>query len=629
MPLINLKTDLKSLKFGKDRPGGGSSQQPFISKTNIDDIKTEDLGRSGGPDFLLRGGLLTPIRAAEDASRLFQLFTKTNTGVLFTAKQNLLSRIGTDMDGGYPVFPIPTPGKILNGPLNQGIYTPLSTLAQVAGGWAGLHLDKQGLNPITGGPKYMNLVNPLGANKNIAGIGAKQFNRLVRLYDRNIATDSGPSATLFTYGGGPGSILGIGKTTIRTTKERTTFISTGKTGAIGYATFDQNQISNIGIMGDGDGINNNNGLFGGLGSTTLFPSDFRKALISDNTKSFISDSPDYTEKNIEKRVYRGGGNPGKRGVDRSNYTIGRPDLSKGVDTLNSLYLYRSENVTNDERKNDLVKFRIATIDNDEPLKSVFAHFRAFINSFTDSMNASWNRFKYAGRGEDFFTYQGFNNTISMDFTVAAQSKQEMSIMYQKLNYIKSTLAPDYSEKGYMRGSIHKLTMGGYFYEVPGIIESLTYTIPNDTPWEIGIPATSAQDTNALGSNGFTDSAVKELPHRIEVSMTFSPIYKFLPRKVKNIDGNNGITQRFISLEDARDNNNLYAGKYLGKDKNGNSIFDGVPLKYYPEGYVKNPNELTQDSGLTPSVTADAPILTGAPDQDGDGLFAGETIQTID
>ena len=106
MPLINLKTDLKSLKFGKDRPGGGSSQQPFISKTNIDDIKTEDLGRSGGPDFLLRGGLLTPIRAAEDASRLFQLFTKTNTGVLFTAKQNLLSRIGTDMDGGYPEFPI-------------------------------------------------------------------------------------------------------------------------------------------------------------------------------------------------------------------------------------------------------------------------------------------------------------------------------------------------------------------------------------------------------------------------------------------------------------------------------------------------------------------------------------------
>ncbi len=29
---------------------------------------------------------------------------------------------------------------------------------------------------------------------------------------------------------------------------------------------------------------------------------------------------------------------------------------------------------------------------------------------------------------------------------------------------------------------------GYFYETPGIITSLTYTIPNDSPWEIGPPS---------------------------------------------------------------------------------------------------------------------------------------------
>jgi len=32
MPLVDLKTDLTSLKFGNDRPGGGSSKQPFITK---------------------------------------------------------------------------------------------------------------------------------------------------------------------------------------------------------------------------------------------------------------------------------------------------------------------------------------------------------------------------------------------------------------------------------------------------------------------------------------------------------------------------------------------------------------------------------------------------------------------
>ena len=30
MPLINLKTNLKSLKFGNDKRGGGSSNQPYI-----------------------------------------------------------------------------------------------------------------------------------------------------------------------------------------------------------------------------------------------------------------------------------------------------------------------------------------------------------------------------------------------------------------------------------------------------------------------------------------------------------------------------------------------------------------------------------------------------------------------
>ena len=36
MPLLNLQTDLKSLKYGQDQPGGGSSGQPFIT-TNVND----------------------------------------------------------------------------------------------------------------------------------------------------------------------------------------------------------------------------------------------------------------------------------------------------------------------------------------------------------------------------------------------------------------------------------------------------------------------------------------------------------------------------------------------------------------------------------------------------------------
>ena len=147
----------------------------------------------------------------------------------------------------------------------------------------------------------------------------------------------------------------------------------------------------------------------------------------------------------------------------------------------------------------------------------------------------------------------------------------MSIMFQKLNFLKSTLAPDYSIKGYMRGNIQQLTLGGYFYEVPGVIESLTYTIPNDSTWEIGI------DDEAK-----FDRSVKELPHRIEVEMAFTPIHKFLPRTVVNIDGKNSISQRFISLEDAdgATANNLYAG-----EQNSEGQYIGVPSRFQPDDHT--------------------------------------------
>jgi hypothetical protein len=545
MPLVNLKTNLKSLRFGKDRPGGGSSKQPFIVKT-ANDISTEELGRTGGPDFILRGGLLVPTRSVQDASRLFQLFTQTPAGLQFTAKQNILSRIGTDMDAGYG-FVLKSFVTLLNGVLPEGPYTPLSTIGQALVNAGGIHLFKQGLNPVTGGPKYMTLVAPLGNTED--GLKNEYNNRLVYLYNGNIATKnanlfagtggSGPNAALFTYSGGPGSILGIGKTEIKTTDVRTPFSGIGQKGAIDWATFSQEQLKDAPRIGDG-------------GSTLV--EDFRKQLISKDTTSFISTSPSYTRKNIETRLNQG--DPGARTADRSDYSKGVPTNDKGLDQINSLYLYRSKAVTTDKRKNDIVKFRIATIDNDDPQYKTFTHFRAFINNFSDDMAANWNSFKYIGRGEEFYTYQGFSNRMSLGFTVVAQSIQELSIMYQKLNYLKSTLAPDYSDSGYMRGNIHQLTMGGYLYEVPGIIESLTYTIPTDTTWEIGIPSND-QEIEAEGGITFRNPEVKELPHRIEASLTFRPIYRFLPRTVTNINGGGNIKERFISLEDNLGNNNLY------------------------------------------------------------------------
>lgn len=151
------------------------------------------------------------------------------------------------------------------------------------------------------------------------------------------------------------------------------------------------------------------------------------------------------------------------------------------------------------------------------------HFRAFLGPISDSYTADWSAFKYLGRGENFYTYNGFGRQISLSWTVAAQSKQELLPMYKKLNYLASSTAPNYSPQGYMRGNLAELTVGGYIVDQPGIITGLTYDMGDDSPWEIGINTAGEPDPNS-----------PQMSHIIKVSgFNFIPIQKFIPRIQQN------------------------------------------------------------------------------------------------
>jgi hypothetical protein len=101
----------------------------------------------------------------------------------------------------------------------------------------------------------------------------------------------------------------------------------------------------------------------------------------------------------------------------------------------------------------------------------------------------------------------------------------------------------------MRGNLAVLTIGGYLFEQPGIINSINYSVPTESPWEIGINDTVGYDTK-----------VKELPHIIKVTgFSFTPIHKFVPKLQKNTydgvyneDGTDlrGVISRFGKGDDA-------------------------------------------------------------------------------
>lgn len=216
---------------------------------------------------------------------------------------------------------------------------------------------------------------------------------------------------------------------------------------------------------------------------------------------------------------------------------------------------------------DIIKFRIETIE-DEIIngdkiipQSTWMIFRAYLTDLSDNIQSDWAETKYTGRSEKLFTYNGFSRSINIGFKVAALSKEEMKPMYQKLNYLASGMAGKYDE-GIMQGTFSRMTVGNYIDRQHGIINSLTFKISNETPWEIALDEPEGGDKLLI------------LPHIIEVNMTFTPIGI-------TVNGKNKIPQRtnnedsWIAQDANRDINYISGGINEGSFKN-----------YQPE-HVKN------------------------------------------
>jgi len=192
-------TKLKSLKFGDDK----FTSQPFIQTPIPSDstvVTKPATPLAAYADGVVRGALISVQRSARDVERLTK-YMATPSGVQFALKQNLLSRVavGTETSGFF----------------NEGIYTPLSTLAQAGVGILGIHLNKQGLDP-TGLTKLsLKKYGSTVYNANLMDPNTFTDNRLVNLHFESIEEPSEYDTNLYTYKGGPGSILGIGSTKIK------------------------------------------------------------------------------------------------------------------------------------------------------------------------------------------------------------------------------------------------------------------------------------------------------------------------------------------------------------------------------------------------------------------------------
>jgi len=199
-------------------------------------------------------------------------------------------------------------------------------------------------------------------------------------------------------------------------------------------------------------------------------------------------------------------------VDKRN-----PTGSLAIDQMNLIGV-KDAKVDGNTAGRDLIKFRfhILTADGEEKI----LYFRAFLDSFADNYSGQWNPVKYLGRAEDFQIYGGFQRKISLSFKIAAATRVEMKPLYQKMIWLASATAPTYANDGqFMRGTITKITVGDYIYELPGVLNSVNYTWNTEYPWEIAM-------LEPEGVQG--DAEMQELPMIMDCSIDFTPIHTFTP-----------------------------------------------------------------------------------------------------
>ena len=566
MPFSNLDKNWSNLSSYYNSVSNGKFSNPgnvtFTSKPEYPSIRY-----IGFDDGLVRGGFVNATLASVRDTERIGKFLITGNGGLFGIKQLGLqkSNIPLEKDPNNPNDPTRK--------YNLGV----NLIAQVPINAFGGHLIRHGLLPV-GGVGFLEGdslgVKGYSYERAVLDKDTKD-NRLVKYLNKISYNYSNTPIELESYNGGAASVYGIGKTRITTNKLTTNKWYRGT--SLPYFRIQQYidnyrynaETGNLTLSGDINNLNNE------LSQINLQQNSYRATLdildpndpdITANSKlidqlnldaSEVQDELDRlknqqlenTITNIDFRtnindraaalesskLYKSYNIQSQFGVSTSKYGPNNIKKSQKVDSINIINITDGkthyDNINAKKRSSDvltsisdkvdgfygkdIVKFAIEFLNNDSKgLETDLLAFRAYIDDFSDGMNAKWNSYRYMGRGEDFYVYDGFTRDISVAFTIYAHSQEEMVPLYKKLNYLLSTFAPDYNTDNKMRGNIAYLTVGDYLVRQPGIFTDIKLSGMLDTHWEINL-----------------DDDKFQAPKHIKVSLSFKPIHTVLPRKV--------------------------------------------------------------------------------------------------
>jgi hypothetical protein len=539
-------TKFKSLKFGSDKPGGGTSLEPIIQKP----IKDNNLV-----------GMEKTIAdtAAENRDRISRLIKSTPRGINFINKQSGLQLSNTRLE--LPKTNIFGVGINTSTRLTPSTFYNKETLLAQEGGDIGDHFDRFGLTPfMEDSYKYINIATSNNTDKNnrlvglqnkletkyykltpgvsitqssvnilkskvkgilggvstftntLAGIsnifGGSPFLNSINNTISGISRLVSPflSPTIDQYIGGPGSKFGIGTTNIRRFDYTNDLDKFNSLKELSDTKSKSSKIEKK-YLGDylrASVLNNSNNPYSQEVKLELPVAEVATNFAKLNKQISNASSVSYNGANVSVS------NATVKYSYKTKIQPAIPPQNHGFDRHSKIFDY----ITNDSNRLDgmydrndgenmSVVFQLINPFTAQNLHRII--FPAYINGFKVNSNATWNDVSYIGRSESLYVYSKFKRTVSFNLQIPCFNIIELRERHRALGALESSLAGQYNDNK-LGGILTRLYLGNYLKGETGIITDISYDIPNDSSWDID----------------------EQLAHNINVSINFTVIHNDLP-----------------------------------------------------------------------------------------------------
>lgn len=169
-------------------------------------------------------------------------------------------------------------------------------------------------------------------------------------------------------------------------------------------------------------------------------------------------------------------------------------------------------------------------------KQTGVSFKATMSGLEESFSPSWDSHRFVGSPFNFYTYNSIERSLSFSFKVYSLNNLEHRACWEKLNFLAGLTYPQNPAfEEYTTPPFIKFTLGDMYKNKEGFVESLSYSIEDNTPWDIGIYPTKA------GNRVFKleDNPGYDLPTIVNVSITIKFLENIINTAGKRLYGYSG------------------------------------------------------------------------------------------